>query len=83
MRDDIPPECIPLTYGIVLANAGKIEQAENFFRNVLKDLPADDSLVIHCYHQLGNVLDDRGKYQESLEYFEKALAKKLQMLPAE
>jgi tetratricopeptide (TPR) repeat protein len=83
MRDDIPPECIPLTYGIVLANASKIEQAERFFRNVLKDLPADDSLVIHCYHQLGNVLDDRGKYQESLEYFEKALAKKLQMLPAD
>jgi tetratricopeptide (TPR) repeat protein len=83
MREDIPPECIPLTYGIVLANASKTEQAEKFLRNVLKELPVDDPLVTHCYHQLGNVLDDRGEYQESLEYFEKALAKKLEILSAD
>jgi tetratricopeptide (TPR) repeat protein len=83
MREDIPPECIPLTYGIVLANASKTDQAEKFFRNVLKELLVDDPLIIHCYHQLGNVLDDRGEYQESLEYFEKALAKKLEILSAD
>ncbi|CAF4557912.1 unnamed protein product, partial [Rotaria sp. Silwood2] len=82
MRKDIPQACIPITYGIVLANAGKPEQAERYFLNVLKELPADDPLVTHCYHQLGNVLDDRGKYEESLEYFEKALAKKLEILAA-
>jgi tetratricopeptide (TPR) repeat protein len=80
MREDIPPECNPLTYGIVLANASKAEQAERFFRNVLKELPADDPLITHVYHQLGNVLDDRGEFQESLEYYEKALAKKLEIL---
>ncbi|UJR18306.1 hypothetical protein I4U23_005208 [Adineta vaga] len=81
MRKDIPSACIPLSYGIVLANAGKQEQAECYFRNVLQELPADHPLIVHCYHQLGNVLDDRGKYEESLEYFEKALTKKRETLP--
>ena len=80
MREDIPPECIPLTYGIVLSNASKNEQAERFFRNVIKDLSVDDPLLTHCYHQLGNVLDERGEYQASLEYYEKALTRKLQIL---
>jgi tetratricopeptide (TPR) repeat protein len=83
MCEDVPPECTPLTYGIVLANAGKHEQAEFYFRKVLMELSADDPLVTHCYHQLGNVLDDRGKYDESLEYFERALAKKMEILPAD
>ena len=83
MREDVPPECIPLTYGIVLSNAGKHEQAECYFRNVLRELSPDDSLITHCYHQLGNVLDDRGEYDESLEYFERALTKKMEILSAD
>lgn len=83
MREDIPLECHSLTYGIVLANASKVEQAEKFFRNVLNELPADDPLITHVYHQLGNVLDDRGEYQESLDFYEKALAKKLEILPGD
>ncbi|CAF3087174.1 unnamed protein product [Rotaria socialis] len=80
MREDIPPECTSIAYGIVLANASKLEQAERFFRNVLNELPIDDPLITHCYHQLGNVLDDKGEFEESLDYFEKALAKKLETL---
>ena len=80
MRIDIPPNTIPLTYGIVLANAGKAEQAEKFFRNILNELPNDDPMIADVLHQLGNVLDDRGEFDESLEFYEKSLSNKLKIL---
>lgn len=80
MRNDIPSECPSIGYGIVLTNASKLEQAERFFRNVLSELPSEDPLTMHCYHQLGNVFDDQGDFDKSLEYFEKALEKKLELL---
>ncbi|CAF4555880.1 unnamed protein product [Rotaria sp. Silwood2] len=48
MSEDVPPECSSLIYGIVLANASKVEQAEKFFQNVLKELPANGPLIATC-----------------------------------
>ena len=62
-----------LTFGKLLWNMGKYQQAEKYFRRLLNQLSEEDSLRSYCYRALGNVADGQGDYEQSLIWHFKAM----------
>ncbi|CAF3760284.1 unnamed protein product [Rotaria sp. Silwood1] len=63
-----------LSLGLVLAQMGKNDEAEKYYRSLLKEInPTDYEDISACYHNLGNLFDDKGDYQLSLDWHHKAL----------
>jgi tetratricopeptide (TPR) repeat protein len=69
-----------LTFANVLADMGKFDEAEKYYLRSLKHLPGDDPDIARCYHGLGNVTDEKGDYDSSLEWHEKSLAIRMKSL---
>ncbi|CAF1438128.1 unnamed protein product [Didymodactylos carnosus] len=67
--------------GVILGKAGKLDIAEKCCRGYLKGLPNDDPLRAECYHSLGNILEKRGEYDESLGTHKKCLEIQERTLP--
>lgn len=62
-----------LSFGIVLGKMGKLNDAEKYFRRLLKEIPPDHVDIAACYHDLGDVLEKKGDYESSLASYHKSL----------
>lgn len=62
-----------LSFGNVLADMGKFDEAEKYYLRLLHHLSSDDPDIARCYHGLGNVTDEKGDYDSSLEWHQKSL----------
>ena len=69
-----------ISFGNVLAQIGKFAEAEKYYYRILNILPPDHIDISTCYYSLGNVADDQGNYESSLEWHNKSLNIKLQTL---
>ena len=71
-----------LTFGRILRQMGKFDQAEKYYQRFLSRYDAHDQHKAQCYHLLGNIALDKGDYDSSLEYHLKSLEIKRQTLSA-
>jgi tetratricopeptide (TPR) repeat protein len=63
-----------LLFAHAVRDMGKFDDAKKYYDLALKEQSQDNKKMIsRCYHGLGNVADDKGNYEESLELFEQAL----------
>ncbi|CAF3550380.1 unnamed protein product [Rotaria sp. Silwood1] len=69
-----------LSFGNVLADMGKFDEAEKYCFRLLDQLPPDEPDIARCYHGLGNVTDEKGDYDSSLEWHEKSLKMRIKAL---
>ncbi len=72
-----------LSFGHVLRNMGKFDEAENYYRRLLDSLPTDSQDLGGCYHALGVIAYEKGDYESSLNWHESALMIKLNSLKAD
>ncbi|CAF0746414.1 unnamed protein product [Rotaria sordida] len=70
-----------LSFGCVLRQMGKFNEAENYYRKFLNQQQQYDyQSQAQCYHLLGNITLDKGNYDLSLEYYLKSLEIKMKKL---
>lgn len=70
-----------LTYGNILRQMGRIDEAEKYYRRFLNQLSTKKSEdVANCYHSLGTVASTKGKYDQSLQWYLDSLEIKMQIL---
>jgi tetratricopeptide (TPR) repeat protein len=69
-----------LSFGNVLADMGKFDEAEKYYLRLLHHLSPNDPDIARCYHGLGNVTDEKGDYDSSLEWHEKSLQLRIKSL---
>jgi tetratricopeptide (TPR) repeat protein len=69
-----------LSVGLLLCEMGKYDEAEKYFRRLLKEIPSDHEDIAACYHNLGNLFDHTGDYESSLNWHQKALETMVQTL---
>ncbi|CAF1270735.1 unnamed protein product [Adineta ricciae] len=63
-----------LTLGSALSESGKFNQAERFFQKMLQELPSNDySSLAESYQGLAIIFAERGDYEGSLVWNQKAL----------
>lgn len=61
------------SFAFALAQMGKIEEAERCFLRVLKENPVEIEDVAACYHNLGDLWNEKSDYEMSLKWHNKAL----------
>jgi tetratricopeptide (TPR) repeat protein len=69
-----------LSFGRILRKMSKFDEAEKFYRRLLKELPNDHSNLADCHYGLGIVTDEKGDYESSLEWHQKSIDIKNQTL---
>ncbi len=69
-----------LSLGHVLEDMGKFDAAEKCFLRLLNDLPPNHKDIAHCYYNLGNVIQEKGDFDSSLEWHYKSLEIKIETL---
>ncbi|CAF1190860.1 unnamed protein product [Adineta steineri] len=69
-----------LSFGHVLRDMGKFDEAENYYRRLLHPSPTDSQELGRCYHALGVIKYEKGDYDSSLNWHSKALEIKLYSL---
>jgi tetratricopeptide (TPR) repeat protein len=69
-----------LSFGNVLADMGKFDEAEKYYLRLLHHLSPTDPDIARCYHGLGNVTDEKGDFDSSLEWHEKSLELRVKSL---
>ena len=62
-----------LSFGAVLGNMGKFDDAEKYFHRLLTELPDGHDGIADCYHNLGEIAAEKGDYQKSLGFYKKSL----------
>ncbi|UJR19735.1 hypothetical protein I4U23_022869 [Adineta vaga] len=62
------------SFGHVLRDMGKFDDANKYYHRLLNELPNDHADIEICYHALGRVAHEKGDYDSSLEWHEKSLA---------
>jgi len=72
-----------LSFGHVLRDMGKFDEAENYYRRLLDSLPTDSQELGRCYHALGIIAYEKGDYESSLNWHESALKIKLHSLKSD
>lgn len=72
-----------LSVGIILYQMGKYEEAEKYFCRLLKKMPPNHEDIGACYHNLGNLFDQKGDYKSSLDWHHKALETMMRTLKAD
>ena len=70
-----------LTLGTLLWRSGRFDQAEQFYRRMLNEIPAEDHLVQNCYQGLGFVAAAKGDLDTSLMWQTKVLEYYQRTLP--
>lgn len=66
-------ETTTLSFGMVLGEMGKLDEAERYFRRLLNELSPDHADIAACYHNLGDVLARKGEYQSSIQCHRQSL----------
>ncbi|UJR13243.1 hypothetical protein I4U23_000265 [Adineta vaga] len=61
------------SFGVLLFKMGHYDKAEKYYHRLLKELPNDHEDLAACYHNLGMMKNHQGNYDESLQWFNKAL----------
>ena len=69
-----------LTLADALRRIGQFEQAEQCYRQVLKDSQSSEEFIARSYHHLGRMAAMKGEYDHSLEYLHHSLEIKLKRL---
>lgn len=69
-----------LTYGNILGDMGKVNEAEHYYRRFLNQSSSNPLDLAHCYYSLGTVTSKKGKYDESLQWHLDALAIRMEKL---
>ncbi|UJR26371.1 hypothetical protein I4U23_007704 [Adineta vaga] len=69
-----------LSFGKILRKMQKFDDAEKFYRRLLKELPHDHINIADCHYNLGLVADEKGDYESSLEWHQQAIIIKKQVL---
>ena len=72
-----------LSFGYVLKDMGKFDDAEKYFLRVLNELPSDHENIAQCYHSLGSIARDKGNFDSSLEWHYKSLDIKIKTLKSD
>ncbi|CAF1404610.1 unnamed protein product [Adineta ricciae] len=72
-----------LSFGNVLAEMGRFDEAEKYYFRLLKHLSADNPNIARCYHGLGNIADEKDDYDASLEWHQKSLQIRTAVLRAD
>ena len=65
-----------IKFGHVLADMGKLDQADKYYRRLFSELPSNQSTskdVADLYSSLGIVASDKGDYSRSLEWYKQSL----------
>lgn len=62
-----------LTVGTLLWKSGRFDHAENFYRRMLNEIDAQDSLIPNCYQGLGFVAAAKGDLENALIWQTKVL----------
>jgi tetratricopeptide (TPR) repeat protein len=52
----------------ILRDAGRLDEAEKYYNRLLEQLSQDHPDIAACYHGLGDIANDKGDYDKSLEY---------------
>lgn len=65
-----------LSFGTVLCNMGKFDDAERYFQRLLSELPSTDHRIADIYHNLGEVTSEKGDFDVSVNYFRKSIEMK-------
>ncbi|CAF5030685.1 unnamed protein product, partial [Rotaria sp. Silwood1] len=68
---------------LLLYELSQIDQAEKYFKILLKSLPSDHSDIASVYNWIGVVHDKRNNFDQALEYYEKAYAIRQEQLPSD
>jgi tetratricopeptide (TPR) repeat protein len=77
-----------ITLGHVIEEMGRFDLAETYYHQSLnkmlnsKGFRYDQENTAVCYNSLGNIAQQKGEYEKSLEWYQKALDKYKQVLPA-
>ena len=71
-----------LSFGQALRKLARYDEAEKFYRRLLKELPANHPNIVDCYYHLGVLLDEKGDYELSLEWHQKSMEMKKQTMKA-
>jgi len=61
------------SFGRILHQMNKYTDAEKYYRRLLTEFSDDYKQTGLCYYQLGRVYSGRGKYDESIKWYEKSL----------
>jgi tetratricopeptide (TPR) repeat protein len=61
-----------MTIGNILRELGDHVNADNFYKQMLKDKNLPDDTRGHLYFNMGMLADDRGAYLDALGYFQEA-----------
>jgi pentatricopeptide repeat protein len=69
-----------LSFGKILQKMSKYDEAEKFYRRLLKELPSDHPNIVDCHYGLGIIMDEKGDYESSLEWHQKSIEIKKQTL---
>lgn len=69
-----------LSFGKVLRKMSRYDEAEKFYRRLLKEFPSDHPNFVDCHYNLGLLLDEKGDYESSLEWHQKSIEIKKQTL---
>jgi tetratricopeptide (TPR) repeat protein len=69
-----------LLFSDVLFKMGKFDDAEKYYRRLLKELPSNHKYLARCYQSLGIVAMEKDDLESSLVWLNKSLKIKLQTL---
>jgi tetratricopeptide (TPR) repeat protein len=72
-----------LSFGSAMWRMGKFNEAEKYYRRLLKEFSSDDPSLGYLYHNLGIVTYDKGDYDTSLQCYQKSLDIRMRTRPSD
>jgi tetratricopeptide (TPR) repeat protein len=67
--------------GIILANMGRLKEADKYYTCLLDELPSNNPLRVGLYCNLGLLADRKGEYDTSLKWYRKSLKLAMKICP--
>lgn len=61
------------SFGKLLHQMNKFDEAEKYYRRLLKEFANDSNQTSLCYYHIGRVYSGRGKYKHGILWYEKSL----------
>ena len=68
-----------LDYGQAFYKLGRFDDAEIYYHHILKSLPSDHEDILFYYEELGNLNQEKGDDDTSLDWFNKSLEIKIRI----
>jgi tetratricopeptide (TPR) repeat protein len=69
-----------LSFGQIFGELRQFNTAEIYYKHLLKGLPSEHEDMISCYDALGNLEQQKGDYDSSLEYCNQALDMRMKIM---